>query len=323
MGYFDNLKAINVFRESKPFSGLLTVKGRADQLLKGKPAGEIERTAEQIEWAIAAYVEEQIEEDVDRHAGRLRDIGGWELQYLESAEAGYSPTYSEIRDLLENWPHYATDKPDILSADEIAGFDALRDILNSDGFYSSNQTLLFSGAQLYAILALMKIEDAARLLRVEEIMTDSGIPISQGLKPWKIQNVVQAGNMIIEAMEIVCWAERQLSNDQLDESRAQERKSRTAREAAEHQQNEKAIRSANGVTMAKLRWKKDKAARESAMEVIDIYLKKWDASPDLYANQGEFSMDMEEKIGRDEDDIPVYAASTIQVKIIPRLRRQR
>lgn len=229
MGFFDNLLPLHVFLESKPFGGLMSIKWRADQILKIRTPQELEIAAAEIQEVLSSYIDAQIAEETERYISRLYENGGWELDYLslEPQDAdGYRrhPTEGDIRELLENWPSWADDKPSISSSDDIEDLGALQDIFNTDYLYAGmGAGLSVSEAEAYAILALMKLDLAAALLFVPEKKTEQGIPIYPGSCPWEPQNVIDAGNFIVEAMEIVCYAERQLSSEKLKELRAEEK----------------------------------------------------------------------------------------------------
>lgn len=140
----------------------------------------------------------------------------------------------EIRNLLKHWPSWADGKPDIPNEENIYCLYALQDILCSGfpcddikGFPCATE------AECYAVLALMKLDDAIGLLVIPEKRTDQGILIHPGAHPWKAQNVIDSGNIIVEAMEIVCYAERELSNDQLNKLRDEQKKKMDAERVAE------------------------------------------------------------------------------------------
>lgn len=87
------------------------------------------------------------------------------------------------------------------------------------------------------------------------------------------------------------------------------------------QSNAAIARSKKGTALAEARWGKDRLLRDQAKSLINECFQKWQANRTAYDNQGEFARDMEDKIGCDDEGKPIYTASTIQVKIIPLLRR--
>jgi hypothetical protein len=224
MGYFDNLNSTNVFRESKPFGALNSIKWRANAILRDRTKEEIEHAASQIESAISTFKEEEIEREIERHAYRLLRVGGWELQYLEDSSHRHEPTLSEIYDLLQNWPRWAPDKPDIPKEADISDFDALRELMDTDQYYVMGFNVILPPHELYAVLALLTIEGAARLTRVNEKRTEHGSWIHPGPFPWDKDSIILAGNLIIEAMAIICWAERSVATEKLSEMRDEQKK---------------------------------------------------------------------------------------------------
>ena len=226
---YENL-GLHPSTQSRPFKSIFSIVWRASQLLKKRtPLLQWRIAAEVLEGWIVAFKEDRLKQEteyfIENLSERLTNEGGWELDYLprnsyDSYEDSGLPTQSEIRHLLENWPSGSNDQPDFPKLDDIDDLDALQDILCSG--YPYDDIKGFSLAQeheLYAVLALMKIDLAASYLKVEEKRTDSGILIFPGSNPWKVPNLIAAGNLVSEAMEIICYAERDLWNAQLNEMR--------------------------------------------------------------------------------------------------------
>src|SRR5438445_1932998 len=120
MGFFSNLKLINVFRESKPFQSLKSIQWRADQILKNVTPDQRESVAAKIYSFIADFKDEQVQDETEQYVSRLYTRGGWELSYLPDDEFDRHPSESDIRELLQNWPAGAADFPDIPTPDDIA-----------------------------------------------------------------------------------------------------------------------------------------------------------------------------------------------------------
>lgn len=224
MGFFANLGPLHVFREVKPFRHLRTIKWRADQLLKKRTPEELEAAALEIHEVISRFKEEYVAEETERYVSRLCDVGGWELAYLPTDEDGLRPSEADIRALLQNWPSWADDQPDLPSADDIDDLDAFQEIINSDYLYSGiGNGLQVSEAEAYAVIALMRLDEAASFLFIPEKKTADGTSIYAGPSPWEKRHVIAAGNLIVEAMEIICFAERELSDEKLRELRNEQK----------------------------------------------------------------------------------------------------
>lgn len=221
MSFFKNLGLLNRYAQSKPFIGLISIKWRADQILQNRDLEQLGIAAAKIQELIPEFKEERVKEETARYITRISERGGWELDYLPYGSRG---TEYEIKELLENWPSEADDRPDLPTAESINDLDALQSILCSGYRYDKLEGFSTAlEAEFYAVLALMKIDSAADYLRITEKRTDCGILIHPGICPWDTQDVIEAGNLIIEAMEIICYAERELSDEQLSKLRIEQR----------------------------------------------------------------------------------------------------
>lgn len=176
--------------------------------------------ADQLARAIAAFTDELIDEEMSQYVERLYQHGGWELGFWEGSESGISPTRDDIIELLNHWPARADDQPKLPSAADFPEFEVLRDIVDREFLFSIGETPLISATEYFALLALIKLGQAAGELRSIWGETDAGIIVYHCRGPWKPSSLVDAGNLLLEAMESVCYAERQLSNEQLDDARA-------------------------------------------------------------------------------------------------------
>lgn len=231
MSFFNNIGSISGIQISKPFDRLTDIKWRADLMLIRRSPEQVESVAKEIQEIILFSKVDKIFEETEQYIGRLYENGGWELNYLADFENDRRPGADEIRDLLGNWPSWADDRPNLPNEDDIADLDTLMDILRTDHAYGNPQG--FVDVELYSVLALMKIDDAAGFLHTSEKKTDQGTPIYPGTWPWEIQDVIKAGNLTIEAMEIVCHAERELSDEQLRKLRSEQRERMNAQLSAE------------------------------------------------------------------------------------------
>lgn len=328
MKFFRNLELLQPYPRTSSFNGLRTIKERAEQILK-KPGRE--RTPEQIDCAaieIRSLIDEnktsRISEDLEFHVRRLHEHGGWELDFLDDYEFQRQPTLHEIRQLLENWPSWADDKPDFLQAEYIEDLNALEDVLSLGdqigyipGFPDATEH------ECYAVLALMKLDEAEGLLYVPEKTAPSGVPTDQSQYPWTAQATIAAGNLIVEAMEIICHGERKFFEFQLPVRKNPQEEENALRE---REIKERQIRSETAAKLANSRWAEDEEKRERAKELIKHYFNMWERDRSLYKNQGEFARDMEEKvetqIGKVGNGKLLYSSTTIAVKLIPRIPKK-
>lgn len=236
MGFFTNLDSQSEFRVTKPFNSLREIRWRAEQILKKKnmTREQLESAARGINRVISDYKEEKLAEELDRHVNYLYEQGGWELGLLEDIDNGRQPSRDEIRTLLENWPRWANDSPDIPTEENIYDLHALQDILISSSIYWNMDGSCDTAAESYAVLALMKLDVVIGLLTVPEKRTEKGILIYPGNHPWKTSDLIDAGNLIVEAMDIVCYAERTFSEEKLNEWRDEQKRKIDAERAAEN-----------------------------------------------------------------------------------------
>ncbi|MEB0011282.1 hypothetical protein QN379_02740 [Glaciimonas sp. Gout2] len=235
MSFFAYLDQQNKNGVSKPFNSLRDIRWRAERILKYKnrTPEELESAAQAIQDCISEFKNEKIAEEIERHITRLHNEGGWELGYLPDYENDRQPGMDEIRKLLENWPYWAKDRPDVPDEENIYDLYALGDIMSS-GFHFDDIAGFSeaSEAECYAVLALMRLDDALSLVSVPEKKNENGTVIHSGVFPWKGQSVIDAGNLIVEAMEIVCCAENQLSYDHLTKLREEQRQKMDAEREA-------------------------------------------------------------------------------------------
>lgn len=192
--------------------------------MKRRSPEEMETGALEILSAIADLKERRVADATERLVRRLAEDGGWELNYLPDGSLG---TEGEIRALLSDWPSHSSDKPSLPTVDNVmSDLDALEDMLSDvnpldaiPGFAKALQ------AELFAVLALVKLDDAARALHIPERRTVDGTVIWPGATPWEVGKVIEGASALIEAMELVCYAERELTDLQRKQLRdeAQER----------------------------------------------------------------------------------------------------
>ncbi|MDQ1919401.1 hypothetical protein [Massilia pseudoviolaceinigra] len=311
------------------FSSFNTIKHRSEQILSKakRTPEEIDRAAKKIRQAIDEHNETRAKEEFESHICRLYEKGGWELRYLESFDEERGPTLTDIRELLENWPDWADDKPSFVTAEDFDDLDSLQDI--SDRYRPFDDILKLdelSDYECYALLALTKLETAAEFLHIPARITSEGSAKSAARPPLPVSVAVSVGNLLVEAMEIICYAERDLWDSQMSVLRAESNRRLEEQTLRERAKQEREERSEKARVRAQNRWDEDADKRESARTLVKDYLNRWVKDRSLYKNQGDFSRDMEEKIetelGRTKNQKLLYSATTIEVTLISAIRKE-
>lgn len=219
MSFFKYLTRLSTSTQRQiPFPTLDSIHWRANYILRNRTEAELEIIANEIHELIEAYKQEYLSTATNNYIAELSENGGWELNYLDDRGAD---SESDIRELINNWPSYAPDKLSI-PIDDMSDLEALEQILCND--FSPCDFKNFpeaDEAELFAVLALLNLEYAALQLHIPEKRTKNGIPIYQ---TWQPENLIDAANFVIESTEIICYAERKLSDAQLQEMRSAERK---------------------------------------------------------------------------------------------------
>lgn len=218
MSYFENIRQVQAVRESNPFRAMLVLARRADRILKARKQADIDSVAGSLEMLIGYYKSEQVEASVDEHVQRLYAVGGWELIYLPHYD-DERPDEHDIRDLLDNWPADAPRIPDLLSINFIDDLEALQEAIGSGYVISGNSLPSFNEWEMYSVLALMKLDDAAWTLHSGEEDTPQKPLGFTDTKPAGDEILIRTANLLLEATEAVCYAEREFSNAQLREAR--------------------------------------------------------------------------------------------------------
>ncbi|MFP5391636.1 MAG: hypothetical protein ACLGI6_08840 [Gammaproteobacteria bacterium] len=313
-----------------PFTSLRTMKWRAEQILQ-KPErthDELDRAAFSLRYAIDEHNEIRAEDEFEAYVDRLYTRGGWELSYIEGADVEIGPTRTHIRDLLQNWPDWADDKPDFIRAEDFDDLESLQDLwVSSDrpnSFYRFLDFVDDNEHESYALLALMKLEAAAAILHLPENRTPNGsfsYPVS---RPLPAHETAWAGNHLIEAMVILCYAERKLAETRSAAWRAE---SESKREQAKQEQAEldRQAESEKKRALANIRWAEDAEKRKAAKTLIKEYWDIWTNDQTRYRSQSEFAQDLQDRIEREiglgRNNKLLYSADTIKVKLIPKMRK--
>ena len=222
MACYENFDWFHPSYQSRPFGAMYSIAFRANQILKKRKPGEWSAAAEVLEKWVAEHKESRVEEETAQYikarSETLASEGGWELAYLprdpyDPYQSSSPPDAAEICNLLENWPVGADERPDFPQADD--DLDTLADILCSGYPYDDIEG--FPAAQeyeLYAVYALIKINVAIWCLRIDDQIASKSMPLSIGSCPWKPSALINAGELVIEAMEFICMAERELRDAQ-------------------------------------------------------------------------------------------------------------
>lgn len=252
-------------RLQRHFPALPKLKWRVMRLVGKRSDDVLQDAGERIQEAISEYRENHLadarEEFIQRHAARLLAHGGWELEYLDREHFDLDGRLEHVSmgtliDLLQHWPSYADDPG--FPVDELEDVDVLGELL-ANGYFIPPGDWEATEAEVYAILANSKIESAAFELREDVKYTKEGIPIYGGEFPWQTKRVVGASSLLVEAMEIVCYAERSLSE-------AQRHAMRTEMHAKMEAQIRAAARSEVGKAGADGRKKKYEAMEKAALK---------------------------------------------------------
>jgi uncharacterized membrane protein len=219
--YFTHLERIPSQSLSTPFPGLWAVQWRAGKILKSRSTAARTEAAIWLEQSIAEHKEtitaQAIEEYIHRRASVLVEEGGWELGYLPIDADEYwhgvrAPvSYGEIRHLLENWPADADDRLGLPTTEDIDDLWALGEILCSGSPYDDiGGCEGASEAEMYAVLALMQLELAASAMSGCRNAAASSSPVAAST----VKKLIQAANHIVSATEAICYAERNVSDEQ-------------------------------------------------------------------------------------------------------------
>lgn len=248
MSIYDNLELLSSFAQVRPFQGLFSIRWRAEQILKKRKPLQWKCAAPVVQKWISTFKEARTDEAKETFIRtRSRDLsteGGWELGYLSrDPNDPNPPSEAEIRNLLENWPSFADEQPDFPSEEDIDDLDALQDILCSgipfddiDGFFNAKEY------EIYAVLALMKVNQVAGVLNVEEERNEQGHIVDRGLAKWSKEVLIEVANLLTEGMDIVCFAERELFHSQFQKMRQEHDARKVAQMEVEIRQDQERAR---------------------------------------------------------------------------------
>ena len=215
----------------------------------------------------------ELEEFSGEFVRRLIQDGGWELQffpdYLRDEYGEWSFTEEDAKALLENWPD-PTRLPDGYPDQQLSDIEILAEILHQRR--QSPQEGQQTDAQCYALIALEKVF-------LVDALFSKGIDVGRSIE----QSTLQASMLAVEAMEMVCTAERELVLTRLPEiTTDQIRKV----EAEVLKDSKRAMAQAG----AEARWANDPKA--IAKQQVKECWQMWQAAPQNYKSAAAFARDM-------------------------------
>lgn len=229
--FFKSLDKLGGYRD-RPFPNFARVHVGALGLLYEQSVEVVEIATSEIKNAIDDFKKTYVLDATERQMGRLYEEGGWELAYLPgSNEENFYPTRDEILELIHNWPCDAADQLCLPVHDDIDDLEALRGLILDDRFhhfvkrpYSGRGiSAQISAAEAFAVLALIKLDEAASFLLKPEIAVKKGRHARSNSTRWKKETLISASNLVIEATEIVFFAREQLSIEEQYKLRTKER----------------------------------------------------------------------------------------------------
>lgn len=216
---------------------------------------------------------QELEEFSDEFAHRLAHDGGWELQFFpdylrDEGDARYI-TAEDAKTLLHNWPDPSR-LPDGYPDQQFSDLEILEEILlrrrkNPPQGHPTD-------AQCYALIALEKV------FRIDVLF-------SEGSKAGGLEEacLLQASMLAIDAMEMVCVAERELMLARLPANASEQIRKLDA-------EVQKSVRRAMAKSGAEARWVND--PKTLAKQQVKECWEMWKAAPQNYKSATAFARDM-------------------------------
>lgn len=209
MTYFKQDVLLNSIIFSKPFPDVQSIHWDAQQILRARGDEEIKEAANKTDYELRQFRARKRLDEVEERAQQLFLEGGWEL---ENFDTRVSRDISDIRNLLTHWQAHLHPygRSPYFSSDHEDDFATLCDLLTC-GRDSEAITGLprASVAELFAVLSLMRIDDALEHIDFENKI----IAFAEGDSdpcPWPAQKLIEAANCVIEATYISCWAQHEV-----------------------------------------------------------------------------------------------------------------
>ena len=253
---------------------------RAAHILNSRTRGQWHTDMVALRAAMDHLIESEyaneLEQFSDVFAERLVREGGWELQfvpdYMRDEDGVVHITHEDAKALLENWPD-PTRLPDGFPDQKISDIEALEEVVRLR--CKSEQKGPPSEAQAYALMALEKIFTIDSLL--------SAAPQSPTSREHPADTLLRATAAAIEAMEMVCAAERRLVLEKLPADTVDHvrRLESEAQEVARRSMAESGARS---------RWAN--SPKTAAKQQVKECWEMWCRNPERYRSKKEFAFDM-------------------------------
>lgn len=232
------------------------------------------RTA--MDQLIESEYAEELEKFSNEFADRLVQEGGWELQfipaYMRDEDGSVHFSHDDAKALLENWPD-PTRRPDGYPDQKFSDIEALEEVVfqrrkNQEKDHPSE-------AQCYALMALEKVFTIEALLLKDSSLSKPAEPPTKTL--------LLASAAAIEAMEMVCAAERRLVQEKLPADAADH----VRKLESEVQENARRSMAKSG---AKSRW--EKSPKTAAKQQVKECWEMWRINPERYKSKKGFAFDM-------------------------------
>lgn len=265
MNDWDNFDLLSSHAPKYPYEAINGIAWRARRILKGWTNKKLTTAITAINEALEEQVTYYLEAEKASYVQSLVENGGWELSYLPLGE---EVTTEAVRELIENWPSDADDWPSLQDRRDFADLDTLQDIL--DHWETDAIIHGVSNFEFYAVLALAKIEEAVSHLSWAQEGKGEIHNIAAEVGP------IAAANAVIEAMEIICYAERTLSDEQLKEIRTEQREQFAAEVAAQ-------ARKRNSERAVAARYSPNRAAREFVQNEWAAHKNAYDGNKSAFA----------------------------------------
>jgi len=186
MGFFRQFEEFDPLTgvpDRYPLSFLPSIVERARALLKERTRDEIINAAHNVDF----FIDEYFRDEKDKYVRRLVETGGWELGYLPLE----ARNETGIRNLLDNWPPEADDRPlDIPTSENTSEVDALKACIDD---YALSDDAEFPGGrtfEYFAVLTLWLVADALKWLKwtsepqaMKRAFDEAFAPMSMGKFP--------------------------------------------------------------------------------------------------------------------------------------------
>ena len=221
----------------------------------------------------ASLYAKELEEFSDEFARRLIQDGGWELQffpgYMRDEDDTWNFTVEDVVALLAEWPD-PTRLPDGYPDQQFSDMEILEEIL--DQRRRSPQDGHPTDAQCYALIALEKVS-----------MVDALFSERSKIERSRDRPIFQASMLAIEAMEMVCTAERELVLAQLPNVTTEQIRQIEAKVLKD---------SKRAMAKSGAEAKRDRSPKTRAKQQVKECWVIWRSAPQRYKSAAAFARDM-------------------------------